>query len=833
MIIIHDMKTIIKVLFSIMLCAIGVASAAPLRNTVSLDGMWQVAEGSMTDTPTTFERTVAVPGLLDMAQPPFEEVGPKKHIKVEAHSQKDPRRDAFWYRRTFTVSDPIPAVAVLKVNKAMFGMRVFLNGQMLGDHKSICTPGLFNAKPALKIGENELVIRVGADRDALGLAHLTGFDMEKIRYIPGIFDSVSLTLTGSPHIENVQVAPEIESKEANVRIYLAGDKETAVEVEVREAVSGKLAGEARAVAKAGVKEIDVTVPIADCRLWSPEDPFLYKITVRTSGDEFTTRFGMREFYFDPETRRAMLNGKPYFMRGSNITLYRFFEDDERGALPWNEEWVRTLHRRAKEMHWNSLRYSIGLPPERWYEIADEEGILIQNEFPIWSVGEIPPAVTEDQVAAEFTGWLHDQWNHPSVVIWDASNETRSQKLANVIARVRGLDLSNRPWDNGYMKPQMPGDTSEQHIYHYNCAPEFRPKTLGTLDYSEKPEIGANKNPVIVNEYGWLWVNRNGTPTQLTQYWYRMALGNSATPAQLFRTQALWLAADTEFWRAHRHIAALLHFCMLTHSRPDPEFKGATSDNWTQGVANLEWEPEFYKYVRDAFAPVGLMLNLAFDKAQAGEKNQIPLILINDLDAPWSGPVTLRLKSGDRVVLESTQEARIDPFGTTDISFEITWPKELGTYMMEAELNGKDKEPVRSFRELVIRDKPASLAGYAKATASSVQQAHDFKAERAIDGVDATYWSSEFQDDASLTLEWDEAQLISRIDILWQEAYAKAFTVEISMDGNSWSDVYKTDSGKGGTTEIQFSPAKAKYVRLNCTKRGTNNGNAVREIEVFP
>ena len=35
------------------------------------------------------------------------------------------------------------------------------------------------------------------------------------------------------------------------------------------------------------------------------------------------------------------------------------------------------------MHWNSVRYCIGFPPEMWYDIADEEGLLIQDEFPIW------------------------------------------------------------------------------------------------------------------------------------------------------------------------------------------------------------------------------------------------------------------------------------------------------------------------------------------------------------------------------------------------------------------------------------------------------------------
>ena len=55
-----------------------------------------------------------------------------------------------------------------------------------------------------------------------------------------------------------------------------------------------------------------------------------------------TRFGMREFRFDTATKRAYLNGHVYFMRGSNITLHRFFEDPKSGTLPWDEAWVRKL-----------------------------------------------------------------------------------------------------------------------------------------------------------------------------------------------------------------------------------------------------------------------------------------------------------------------------------------------------------------------------------------------------------------------------------------------------------------------------------------------------------
>ncbi len=96
---------------------------------------------------------------------------------------------------------------------------------------------------------------------------------------------------------------------------------------------------------------------------------------------------MREFRYDTLSKMTLLNGKPYFMRGSNITLYRFFEDGACKDLPWNPDWVRKLHRSFKQFHWNGLRYCIGLAPDEWYRIADEEGILIQNEFPIWYGGK--------------------------------------------------------------------------------------------------------------------------------------------------------------------------------------------------------------------------------------------------------------------------------------------------------------------------------------------------------------------------------------------------------------------------------------------------------------
>ena len=61
--------------------------------------------------------------------------------------------------------------------------------------------------------------------------------------------------------------------------------------------------------------------------------------------------------------------------------------------------------------------------------------------------------------------MRDNWNHPSVAVWDANNETKDALFGDqIIPAVRGLDLSNRPWENSYNQPVGPDDPIEDHPY---------------------------------------------------------------------------------------------------------------------------------------------------------------------------------------------------------------------------------------------------------------------------------------------------------------------------------------------------------------------------------
>ncbi|MFH1717428.1 MAG: glycoside hydrolase family 2 TIM barrel-domain containing protein [Planctomycetota bacterium] len=677
------------------------------RRVISLDGIWEIAEGDVDSVPEEFQHKVPVPGLVDMAEPAFEEVG-KKSEKCQA----------FWYRRTFTVEGQIPAVAILKIHKAKYGTKVWLNGQVVGEHLSCFTPALLDVKRFLKAeGEkNELIVRVGADRESRPTDVPSGWDFEKYLYIPGIYDSVELILTGKPYIVNVQTVPDIVADSVRIVTEMQWPQrsgQASVSYEVTEVTTGRLVGAVKssgiAVSADETTKLNVAVPIEGCKLWTPESPFLYELKVSTGADMLLTRFGMRSFRFDKESGRAILNGKPYFMRGTNVCAYRFFEDAQRGDKPWREEWVRRLHRKFKAMNWNSIRYCIGFPPEIWYDIADEEGFLIQDEFPIWLLSKAPENPASEKIIPEYTEWMRERWNHPCVVIWDAQNESVTEETGKALQAVRHLDLSNRPWDNGWAEPQSESDCVEAHPYLFSKIQwgngEFHlsdmAKTSGSpylRDAQKKYKV-----PIIINEYAWLWLNRDGTTTCLTDKIYGSLLGPNSTVAQRRLLYARYLAALTEFWRAHRECAGVLHFCGLGYSRPGDKPRpegGATSDHFID-LEKLTFEPGFEQYVSDAFSPVGLMIDFWAEQLAADAPQKFDVVVINDLYSDWAGVVRLYIVRDGRVVAEQSKNCTVAGLGREVLSFSLTAPEDAGEYQLIAELAGANNAVVRSLRDFKV------------------------------------------------------------------------------------------------------------------------------------
>ena len=641
-------------------------------------------------------------------------------------------RSYFWYRKRFD-APAARAVAVLKVNKAQFGTLVYLNGIRIGEHYSCFTAGYFDVSRAIRWNKpNQLVIRVGAHPGVLPATVTCGTDFEKNRWTPGIYDSVSLISADNPVIVMVQIAPQLKGPAASessalVQTELHNYSKSPIETELRQHVvewkSGRSASETAAVkvrlAPGETKLVKQLLPVAAADLWSPEEPFLYQVETETSGDAMHSRFGMRDFHFDTVTQKAYLNGKPYFLRGSNIALHRFFEDPKSGVLPWTESWVqRLLVEIPKQMHWNAFRFTIGPVPQRWLDIADEAGFLVQYEYAIW-VGS--PVYTDwrssydvNQMTSEFTEWMRDSWNHPSVVIWDATNESTLPEIsAKVLPAVRGLDLSNRPWENSYNAPAGQDDPVEDHTYFleavggkFDAGQGGKPFEFTDLEWMDGPVANPftrSAHAKILNEYGWMWLNRDGSPTLLTEHLFPKLLGDKDTIENRRAITARVLAAETELWRAYRRYTAVMHFVYLTSSEPD----GFTSDNFVD-IEKLTLEPHFESAMTQAFKPLGVYLNFWHSAMRVNQSRPYEIFMVNDDQRQRVGDLTLMYanSAGQESVVKRIRFS-LAPMGAQSYIVELNSPPSVGTYTLQAIATPDDEadNPTISVRDVAVQKNP--------------------------------------------------------------------------------------------------------------------------------
>lgn len=120
-----------------------------------------------------------------------------------------------------------------------------------------------------------------------------------------------------------------------------------------------------------------------------------------------------------------------------------------------------------------------------------------------------------------------------------------------------------------------------------------------------------------------------------------------------------------------------------------------------------------------------------------------------------------------------------------------------------------------------------------ATASSVETS-SYDAAAAFDGdTTSSRWASvEGHDPEWIRVDLGSPQPISRVELFWEDAYATAYQLQVSADGNTWTTVHSTTTGDGGQDEITGLTASARYVRMHGTARATPYGYSLYEMRVF-
>ena len=274
--------------------------------------------------------------------------------------------------------------------------RVYLNGVFLGEHKGGYEPFSFDVTEAIG-AENLLEVRVEDDLESRTLPY--GKQREKrggMWYTPvtGIWQTVWLESVCEQYVASMEI--KTHACGAVIKFFRADgslfDGDGSEYAEESNPLAAALIG-----TFAGAINGDVTVKLPDGgeevfkilggyarisldapRLWSPEDPFLYEMTVRAGEDRFTSYFAIRTLDVREigGIKRLCLNGKPYFFHG--VLDQGYFSDGL--FLPADPRGYERDILAMKELGFNTLRKHIKLEPERFYYDCDRLGMVVFQDM---------------------------------------------------------------------------------------------------------------------------------------------------------------------------------------------------------------------------------------------------------------------------------------------------------------------------------------------------------------------------------------------------------------------------------------------------------------------
>jgi beta-glucuronidase len=378
----------------------------------------------------------------------------------------------------------------LRIGAAAYVCRVFLNGQYLGSHRGASTP--FFAEVTELLGEdNRILLVVDSTRRPL---QVPARNTDWFNY-GGVFRELSLLCVPKEHIRTFRASLVPDGTLRRVRVA----------AEVSEGASGSAVFE---IPELGLREeIAITdgrgEAVFDCApaLWSPETPKLYDVSLRFGEDEVRDRVGFREIRACGQ--ELLLNGKPLFLRG--VSCHE--ESVEHGRALSREERLENL-RLAKELGCNYLRLAHYPHHEETARLADEEGLLLWEEVPVyWGIAFGSEEAYAD-AANQLTELIRRDANRASVIIWSVGNEN-----ADTDERLRFMgrlaDLARREDDTRLVSAACLVDGGQNRI-----ADRLAEKldVIGVNEYygwydpdfARLPQLFENSDPakpVIITEFG--------------------------------------------------------------------------------------------------------------------------------------------------------------------------------------------------------------------------------------------------------------------------------------------------------------------------------------------
>ncbi len=642
------------------------ASLGP-RISVSLNGTWQLEPTATTNLPASWNYSVSVPGIVPNASPALAWTN----------------YNYFWHRNVFTLSATQQrARASVRIAKALYGSEVWLNGAPLGGYVGCFSSHEYAATNLNYGGTNTLIVRVGR-HTTLSTNSTFTLDGEKAEFQPGIVDDMSLILSGDARTKDVLVVPFPTNNLAVASLAVMNLQNSNKTVTVSAQVLTKASNapvtavvQTNLTLAAGeTRRIAMTLAFTNAvRVWSPEDPFLYELSnsvaeAGTPRDSHRVTFGMREF--KAVGKDFYLNGKKRLMKGSNIAFYRMMDNPEYGTRPWNPAWIDNAMG-VIPTNYNLRYFRIHLGPMYgyWYDVADRAGLLLEDEWSFWGNA----GGTTNQIVEEFTQWMYDSGNHPSIVMYNAINEPRYDDT-NALPMIHFLENTLAP----QLKAMNPtkvwaaNDYSERHHYFYSY--------LGVMGYPLLlDEINAESKPVVLNEYNWLWHYNDGQPSLITEWvmgrWTDANKSNPANYAGFLQMQADHVVEVSELWR-RMELDVIAPFAYLS---------GGRTADWFYEFTNMTAQP-ILTALKSTFAPVGVSLDLWDRHFAPGQTSSVSAYVFNDLDTARTGTLTCTFVTTNDALVSTvgTYTVTVSAVSSRVQTVNCTYPSSTGTYHLKGAL----------------------------------------------------------------------------------------------------------------------------------------------------
>ncbi len=422
-----------------------------------------------------------------------------------------------WYRRGFTVPADWKGKRVLLNFGALdYRARVWVNGQMAGEHEGGNVPFQFDITPLVKPGANTITVRAEDPPTDRYIPRGKQYWEPKSRGIfytrtSGIWQSVWLEAAGASYLRNLRVHSTNDGV-ARFEVMIA---RPAAGLALHVALSDRQEIVAQAQARASGERAAVAAMVREPRLWSPNTPNLYELTLELRRgaaviDRVQSYFGFRTVSVDGG--RVSLNGRPVYLK---LVLDQGYWPESNLTPPTDASMQYDI-KMTKEMGFNGARKHQKLEDPRFLYWADKLGFLVSSEMANAYLYD------EDYAARYVREWMEAvarDWNHPSIVIWNPINESwgvpnlseprQQQHLRSLYTLTKSLDQSRLVIDNeGWEHTEMT-DLFAVHDYARD------EQTLGPrwMDFG-KPGVtlpGRSRHWLVPN------VQYNGTPLYLSEF----------------------------------------------------------------------------------------------------------------------------------------------------------------------------------------------------------------------------------------------------------------------------------------------------------------------------